>query len=41
MPDRDWVPEEKVLAPKALHEKLRTRLAGESFGDMVGRWRPG
>ncbi len=33
--------EAKVLALRALHEKLRDRLAGTSFGDVVGRGRPG
>ncbi len=32
--------EEKVLALRALHAKLRYRAAGESFGEVVGRGRP-
>ena len=32
--------EQKVLALRALHEKLRDRLDGASFGDVVGRGRP-
>jgi hypothetical protein len=31
--------EQKVLALRALHEKLRERLGGPSFGDVVGRSR--
>jgi hypothetical protein len=31
--------EQKVLALRALHEKLRDRLEGSSFGDRVGRAR--
>lgn len=33
--------EAKVLALRALHDKLRDRLAGPSFGDVVARGRPG
>ena len=32
--------EEKVLALRALHAKLRDAAAGESFGEVVGRGRP-
>ncbi len=32
--------EQKVLALRALHEKLRDQLAGPSFGDLVARARP-
>ena len=32
--------EQKVLALRALHEKLRDRLSGASFGDEVARGRP-
>ncbi len=32
--------EAKVLALRALHEKLRDRLAGPSFGDVVARGNP-
>lgn len=32
--------EQKVLALRALHEKLRDRLAGPSFGDVVARGHP-
>ena len=32
--------EEKVLALRALHAKLRDAVAGESFGEVVGRGRP-
>ena len=32
--------EAKVIALRALHEKLRDRLGGLSFGDMVARGRP-
>jgi hypothetical protein len=32
--------EQKVLALRALHEKLRDRLEGQSFGDVVARGRP-
>ena len=32
--------EQKVLSLRALHEKLRDRLAGPSFGDVVARGRP-
>jgi len=32
--------EQKVLALRALHEKLRDRLEGPSFGDLVTRGRP-
>ncbi len=32
--------EQKVLALRALHEKLRDQLAGPSFGDLVARSRP-
>ena len=32
--------EQKVIALRALHAKLRTVDAGESFGDMVARSRP-
>jgi hypothetical protein len=33
--------EQKVLALRALHEKLRDRLGGPSFGDRVARARSG
>ena len=32
--------EEKILALRALHAKLREAAAGESFGEIVGRGRP-
>jgi hypothetical protein len=32
--------EQKVLALRALHEKLRDQLTGPSFGDLVARARP-
>ncbi|MFZ0830336.1 MAG: hypothetical protein WCB18_09495 [Thermoplasmata archaeon] len=32
--------EQKVLALRALHEKLRGQLSGPSFGDLVARARP-
>jgi hypothetical protein len=32
--------EQKVLAQRALHTKLRDLDAGESFGDVVARSRP-
>lgn len=32
--------EQKVLALRALHEKLRDRLTGPSFGDVVARGAP-
>jgi hypothetical protein len=32
--------EEKVIALRALHEKLRDVTAGPSFGDVVARSRP-
>ena len=32
--------EEKVIALRALHAKLREAAAGESFGEVVGRGRP-
>jgi hypothetical protein len=32
--------EQKVLALRALHEKLRDRLSGPSYGDIVGRSKP-
>ena len=32
--------EQRVVALHALHEKLRERLGGASFGDVVGRGRP-
>ena len=32
--------EQKVIALRQLHEKLRDRLGGPSFGDVVARSRP-
>lgn len=32
--------EERVLALRMLHQKLRDLDAGESFGDLVARGRP-